>query len=713
MNAADLNDDFTAKALGKRLARIRESAGLKQVDLARRVTWSQAVLSRVEAGDREVSHDELAVLLDQIGTAEAAALRSILARQWLHLPTPPLDHADQDLLWAAENVYAALSQQAEAEDVRPAFSRRIQEYQAELERASIQLLKREHNVAFIGAIGIGKSTAICRATGLEVESPEGNRVPVLETGGGGITLCEVSLKVGPAYGVVVTARTAEEIRNDVADFAELLLGRGGLEPTSDDSDDSQRGVPRELERAIRNLSDLRQSRAKGADGKFVRSDPALTLAAELSSARELTVEILSRMDLPRRDQRESWHDPAVDKGPLEWLKETFEQINNGRHPSFSLPAHIDLIVPALPDFGDLSVTIVDTRGIDRVSARADLESHLLDPHTVSIMCSGFNDAPSQPIQHLLERATQIGNPIVASHSGVLVLARPQEALAVKDESGIVAESDEEGYDLKGEQVSAALAPLRLQELPVEFYNAFGDDPDRLRNYMSARIEAARSRFREELAEIIRSAHELLANVELSQVLEVQREAGHLVATWIEEHKNPPAVAAHVHDTLMSEIRRAHASAINAAVRREGEWYSLSYSHHLGFGARRVAVSSLRDWLVGFKDICSTLSVSHSDAAELLGQAGRLMNQSYEDLLRKMQVAGSELYRDDLQSAQALWSTLMGEWGRGPGYRDRVAAHQGSWFATDKPREIENEIRSILEREWAAVRSRLAAIFDTE
>ena len=31
---------------------IRDRAGIKQAELARRVTWSQAVLSRIESGER-------------------------------------------------------------------------------------------------------------------------------------------------------------------------------------------------------------------------------------------------------------------------------------------------------------------------------------------------------------------------------------------------------------------------------------------------------------------------------------------------------------------------------------------------------------------------------------------------------------------------------------------------------------------------------------
>src|SRR4051812_27152092 len=97
-------DSVGAARLGHRLAQLRERAGMKQADLARRVTLSQAVLSRMEAGERPISDDELETLLAVIDTPEAARLGEILSRQWSVLPMPELDHGNQELLWRAETL---------------------------------------------------------------------------------------------------------------------------------------------------------------------------------------------------------------------------------------------------------------------------------------------------------------------------------------------------------------------------------------------------------------------------------------------------------------------------------------------------------------------------------------------------------------------------------------------------------------------------------
>ena len=120
--------------LGHRLAQLRERTGMKQAELARKITWSQAVLSRIEAGERTISDDELTTLLEAIGTEEAADLAMILDRDWQCLPRPPLDHPDQNLLWRAEQTIAALEAAGTVAGTPKAFQTRLDEYVKEILR---------------------------------------------------------------------------------------------------------------------------------------------------------------------------------------------------------------------------------------------------------------------------------------------------------------------------------------------------------------------------------------------------------------------------------------------------------------------------------------------------------------------------------------------------------------------------------------------------
>lgn len=49
----------TTSEIGPNLARLREAAGLKQAELASKLSMSAPSLSRVESGDRHLTSDQL------------------------------------------------------------------------------------------------------------------------------------------------------------------------------------------------------------------------------------------------------------------------------------------------------------------------------------------------------------------------------------------------------------------------------------------------------------------------------------------------------------------------------------------------------------------------------------------------------------------------------------------------------------------------------
>lgn len=703
--------------LGKHLTQIRERADIKQVELARKLTWSPAVLSRVETGDRNLAPEELQMILEAIGTPEAAHLKEAIQRNWVTIPRPPLDHPDQELLWAAEQVAKELVVLRDSPDVRNAFERRLASYIEEIQHSSGLLLKRDHQVAFIGPIGIGKSTAICRLTGLEVDGKDGEpREPVLEAGAGGITICEVHLRPGPGYGLMIEPCSEDEVRADVTDFAEYLLrGDANLIEDAQLGDADGQGISKEIERAVRNMSGLKISRSKASDGKTTRKDDGKDLAQRLSSVRELVVEILARMELHKRDRRDVWYDSSSGKTPLVWLKDTFKEVNNGRHPEFTLPKRIEVVLPdTLLGLSDLTVRIIDTKGIDRTAARADLEMHLDDPHTIAVLCSGFNNAPAAEPRLLLERAQETGIRTLAVNTALLVLPHPNEALAVKDESGIRVDSVEEGYELKGEQIAMALQPLGLQNLAVGFFNAHQDDPTRLREFLTERISKSRQTIRAKLHEITTNAQALLLNHEQEQTQEVLRHAAVMLHTWTTQHATLRPLKASIEDSLMAQLSKAYASTIRAAVRREGEWPNLSYSHHLGHGARRIADLTLGKTVEGFSELCKTMAANpeYAEAQDLIAQAERVLIRSYDEMLRKVQLMGQTSFRDELKVDAAFWNQCENEWGRGPGYRDRVTGRNSEWFKAEPRQTLENELHSLIEREWHAALTNLTSLFET-
>jgi len=691
-------------AIGKHLAALRDQAGLKQNELAKKLEWSAAVLSRVESGERPLSDDELDIILRGIGTPEAIKVKDLLARRWQMLPEPQLADPDSDLLWDAEQAAQQIHALAERPDVKQFFERRLVRYEGELSAAAQRVMNKRYRAVFIGTIAVGKSTAICRAEGLELPSSKGMPKAVLETGGGGITICEVHLHRGPGYGLIIEPCTEDEIRRHVSDFANFLLNPAQSAQATEEGDEESGspGISREVERALRYMTGLSRRRAeKKADGSVIPAvDDARTLAATVNDVKALSVEILARMELHKRDRRDIWHSDGIGKSPLEWLQETFERVNNGRHPEFTLPKRIELTIPTAV-LGDesLSVTLVDTQGIDDIAARANLEQHFDDPHTVVVLCTVFHQAPATQIRQLLTRAKEGGVRTLESNVAILALPRPGEALAMKD-NGYPAQSAAEGHELKLEEVQLKLYPLGLTKLPVAFFNAAEDAPEILRSFILSRIEAVREFHRNTLREIIGGAKALLLNYEKAQAQEVMQVAGRSLTTWLDHNAELTITPTRrVHDSLLSATQSAHWRTIYATIVRRGEWQNLDYAHQLSHGARRIATQIAEPKLSGFKEIANNLlnDDQYADAHDLVRQTVRVLDEGFDNLVRKVQLVGESIHADELGVDDEFWADCDRESGRG--YRDRINNHNREWFEKRHQGDADARVANVIRENW--------------
>ncbi|MBI1292784.1 helix-turn-helix domain-containing protein [bacterium] len=692
-------------AVGRYIASLREGAGFKQNELAKRLEWSAAVLSRVESGDRPLSDDELSIVLRGIGTPEAERAQVLLAREWRLLPAPSLNDSDGDLLWEAEQTAQAIHALAERPDVKQFFERRLVRYREEIVASASRVLEKRYRVAFVGTIGVGKSTAICRVQRLELPTTKGMPKAVLETGAGGITICEVHVRRGPGFGLLIEPCAEDEIRRSVLEFARFLLNADQSANAGDDAETGAPGISREVERALRNMSGLKRKRAeKRPDGSSTPAiDEARVLAQNFGDEKALAIEILARMELHKRDRRDLWLPETLEKAPLDWLQSAFEQVNNGRHAEFSIPRRIELIVPdAILDESELEITLVDTQGIDDIAERQDIEQYFDDPHAVMLLCTSFNEAPSTSVRALLSRAKDGGARNLDVMSAVLALPRPGEAIVMRDDAGDAVEDAQGGYDLKQEQVALKLHPLGLGGLPVRFFNSAEDDPDALRRFILGRVQAVRESHRETLKEIIDGANALLANYEKEQAKEVMRAAARSLSVWLTNNNTLSAPSKrHVHDSLVSATSSAHPRTIHAAVVREGDWPRLDYAHQLSHGARAIATQLVQPRLTGFKEVAQNLlnDEQYADAHDLVRQAMRAIDGGFDAMIRKVQLVGQSVHSDELRGDVEFWRNCESEWGRGGGYRDRVNGRNRQWFETAHNGAADQRVFGVVNDAW--------------
>ena len=658
-----------------------------------------------------MSIDERDSILDAIGTEEALAFKETAERVWQYLPRPLLGHPDEAVLWEAEQTLEKVTELAESPEIQNVIAKRLETFLSEINSAAALVSKTEHNVAFVGKIGVGKTTVLCRMADLEVLKAD-RLEPVLAVGSGRTTVCEVRLQKDSGYGLHVEPMDADAFHREVLEFANVLTNPPEEEnPEQDDGGQDAQGTSVEIVRVIRNMSGLTVGVRRLPDGKRELVDQAKKLAEEYTDPNTLAGEILERIQLQRRTGRQLWYPEISGQEPLMWLKETFEQLNNGRHPEFALPKRIDIVVPkTVLGEGPLSICLVDTKGIDATTERADLGAYFNEPGTLMVLCTSFNDTPSTEVQELLSRAKDAGFSDLDTKAVILSLPRPDEALATTDAQGIPAESASEGYELKGDQAEFHLQSRKLPYAGITFFNVREDDPQDLIDFLMNQVERIRQGHRTRLKEVISGATQLMENVDDAKV----QEAAHRMMVWLDNNRDVGDLGTRLENSLIAAINRAYASSVRASVRRQGDWYNLNYSYHMGYGARVMVARSVTTKLENFKVITENLLQDEElePAFGLVQQARRMLEDSVETLLLRSELLGKRIYIQHLELDSVFWRLCDGRWGQGYGYRDDVAQYHRNWFS-NSDQDFQAMVQELVEREWRQILGRLAAILDPE
>ena len=553
-------------------------------------------------------------------------------------------------------------------------------------------------------MGVGKSTAISFLYGLlDPTSPASDlreRV-VLETGGGHTTLCEVNIRRGPGFGIVVQAQSDEEMRNLVGDFcAATWLRRLGGDGQKNDSVN----VSEEVQRALRIMSGLTVRRERDAKGKTTSRDQAAELASECATEEEFRARVIERMKLELRTRREIWIEDGGAKTAMQQLRKLFRDINNGRLDDVPLPASIDLLIPGFgSEVPGLAVSAVDTKGLDEVAVRADLDARLKDTRTHVVLCSTFNQAPSTSVQLLLDHLRNAhGVRVDAGKVSVLVLPRDDEAMAVKDDSGETPIDDDDGYQLKHDQILRTLASGdgALNGVPMLFFNAKKDDAAKVRAQLLDQIVRLRKSHEERLLDECAAADEVIRHHETQAFTAAVQAVADQLSNFLGAHAALPLRVRQPSAELieaMAAIR--YASTIWAMTRRNGEYYNFSVSHQVGAGGAKDALLRSKPWFEKLQGVLDTLK---QDDDLILAQKTIQQVEVSADGWRRAfaeaaRTAAVEVYRDPLEAEVGLWSQCAAQWGAGPGFKVRVARIIRDWF--EKRTDLNQKLEGVMAALW--------------
>jgi transcriptional regulator with XRE-family HTH domain len=700
------NKTGTLPKLGSDLARLRLTAGMKQADVAETMKVDTSRVSRIETGEILPDEDEIKKYAKAVGTPEAKEFAEFTDETWACVEKPWFWHPARREITHAEKLLKRLSAFLAGPEVSSVGKAQAEMHRESILRAVTYLQNLEHSVAFVGDIGAGKSTAICAMTGLLIEDNTDGKKQlrdkvVLETGAGGITICEVHVRseFKNAFGLVVQPHSEDEVFRTASDFCASLID------TRDGSEGSVRGVSQEVNRAIRNMSGLVRTQSKGPDGKVVRTDPAVDLAKECNgNLAELTAEVTRRLKLEQRKNCEFRFEESDLKAGLKRLRQIFTDVNNGRCPDVSLPRRIDLIVP-FPLLGKHSygTRVIDTKGVDGTAIRPDIRAHLDDPRTLTVLCTRYNNAPDPTMQGLIENLvnTGAGNNL-GERAVLLVLPRQNEALEMKDDTGLHAESAEMGYRLKQDQVLAKLSQQKGGEnIKIFFFDVLNDDHAHMAKLLSQCLEQMRSAQGKRIIEVGQAAEELIKKHGEAQTRAAQEEVRRRLKIFVRGHLELNSRVQAIHEQLIHALHTTNARTIWASTRRNGSWQGMDAYHFLGIGTAIDAQTRSQPIFHGLDELLANMQGDDklSPAHDYLLELRRNIPQWREKFLGDATSAGRELFRAVLYVNDPLWDACAGRWGAGSGYRDDVASWIREWCENPQQQPIHSSVEKRVHQSW--------------
>lgn len=636
-----------------------------QSQLAAELQVSPSVISRLEAteyADFKMAERYLAA----VGTEMAKEIVEYYQNPWLCTERPPFTHSERNVLWEAEKALQLLETFEKSSKYDAILQDPLTKLKTRIKNETDFIRRTDHGIAFIGAIGDGKTTALSFATNLVTTNKAGEKQSVFPVGSGRTTVCEVAIKMAPTFGIAVDNLPEEEIRLLVTDLVNgLKTGKTGLAT--------------ELDRVIRNMAQLQRStkRARKPNEKSVIIDPLKELVDAEEDMDQVIAEVITRMKLEARTEQQMIFSDSPENS-IDWLTENIAKVNYGQHLSFSVPQRITVLLPSKElRSTSYQLSVIDTKGVEGTTQRPDLKAQIEDPRTVVVLCTKFADAPGAAAVSILKEAVESGSDVIdAKRACLLVLPREGEALKIIDDSGSVPSDVEEGYAIRQVQIDQQLASDGLPSIPVSFFNVMSDNPTEAWDWLTSTIGELRAEKVARINRLIGAATDLTTNSDLAKTRQARQDIAATIKRAVERYRELPSSVKPAYINLVAEAKKTHQSSIAASVTRRGKWPNFHVPHILGVGVKMDANRRSRESVNGFTALINDLRdkyVQLPDIMQLLESLIDDIDEWRKDFLDMTARRATVTFSGYLESADGLWSDCANRWGTGvPGYRADIS-----------------------------------------
>lgn len=677
--------------VGESLSELRKMATKKQADVATHLNVAQSHISRIEKGKITPTSQEIEGYINAVGTKEAKEYLAFL-KPWKILKRPSFRNPQREDLWRAEISLQEL-QKLISEGASNLIISQAQMHEDRVREEAEYLASLEHSIIYAGSIGIGKTTAVSKLTGLTIpQEKQLSRQSVLAVGTGRTTVCEVAIRCGEKFGIRIKPCSLDEI-NKLLEY----LCMDSSNSNERNQDNQQEVVPQEIQRLLFNMAGLTRENFS----EFVKQH---------ENPNDLFLKFTEMLKLQERTREEIWFEKTSNQTGIEWLKETFKLINYGNHKEFSVPRRIDVMVTdTFFKSCNYDLEIIDTRGLDKdgTAIRRDLMDCLNDQRSLTVLCSRFNDAPGSEIRDLIDTLIQNGSEkVLQDRVVILILPKNDEAYNKTNDAGDLVESKDEAYDLKREEIRTALQPLlkqiNIKDIPILFFNAQPeeDKPALVAQALIEKLDKLRLNYVKRLTSTVKAINALIKNQKEQNAQKAYETVSNQLKIFLDRWQEKPLSFGRVHEKLLiPEMRKAHAGTVRATTRRNGTLDKFDVYLLLGNGSRTVAWSATFEIIHELKGILKNLAADSpvkEYAENFVNEILSNWDKWHQEFLTYSEQIGETVFRTTLIKAD-IWEEYATI--KGSGYRDNVIKGLKQWFSANDQKYLHDLLNRRIEEAW--------------
>ena len=589
-----------------------------------------------------------------------------------------------------------------------------------ISKASDFLDRKDHPVAFIGEVGVGKSSLVAVAARLlRTDQPPSDRnslktQSLLAIGAGRTTVCEVRVRSETqstsSGGIALEVEPIEQQELDklIDLWAEdEWRRRRGQGRTIDEAPPT----PQEVARALRSMSGYSERIESSRQGNLIRRravTPLDDVVPNFDSPSALGRHLRERMQLDVRIQTR-WDWPDNSDESLQSLKELAEAINAGNEPSSTLPKAMTFVLPSMLDElaaqisqgGEVELELVDTRGLDAgvgLFGRRDLQNFVSDDRATLVLCSPFKSAPGDAIRGFLSSLKEDARWRSALDRIVLVLLDQGDA----DQVNGAGADRLIGQEIKVSECQRELADVGIDVdvLPPDRILAIDvllDSREDLLGALGARLSAIRQMAKSDLAKALKNAQTFLdrrghdQGAKLQQTVDEQIRS-HLSSTIPETPPLQDPLAG-----LYAAVRATrYASIVYASCRRKGEYRNLDLYEAIKAEASRALTAWLTPPIDAALSYLEKASVDPDlrEISDFVNLRMRQFSQGFVEAVTNFGNAVEDEVRQALKSDDALWQRCSSEWGLGGGFKPSVLDHMKKW-ASGQPFSAYSDLTPVI------------------